>query len=129
MINPSNTFVAFLIEIVMRMGKKSPKLFVYIQWASGLITAITGIPAFLEGIGVSVTGVFADVENKTIAIASLVGFFISLLPVKGDTAVVNQSGEPLKTIDQAKLPFTAKAENKEAAQANHPVVAVATTKK
>lgn len=124
MLNKSNPLVAFLIEIVMRMGQKSPKLFVYIQWTAAVVAAIAGIPSFLDGINVHVSGILLAVESKTVAIAALVGLFISMLPVKGDTVAVNPSGEAITMTDQSKLPFTAKVENKAAAVANHPIVPV-----
>lgn len=123
MINSNNQFVNFLIEIIMRIGQKSPKVFIYLQWISSAVAAIAGIPAFLDGIGVKVTGVAATFESHTVAIAALVGLFVSLLPVQGKAVAVNPNGEPLKVTDQAKLPFTAKAENKAEAEVNHPVVA------
>jgi hypothetical protein len=121
-INANNPFVAFFIEIIQRLGQKSPKLFVILQWIAGATTAITGIPSFLEGIGVALPALLVDVENKTVAIASLVGLFISLLPVKPGTVAVNPEGEAVNMTNQKSLPFTAQAENKAAAEENHPTV-------
>lgn len=128
MFNTNNPFFAFIVEIFQRLGQKSPKLFVVIQWVSGVLTALTGLPAVISAIasaaGYDLPAAFTATENKTMAVCGLLITFVAALPVKSDTVASDQTGQPLKAINEKKLPFTAQAERKEAAGQNHPVVAI-----
>lgn len=106
-----NPLILFLAEIFKRIGKKSPFFFVIWQWISSAALAITGIPWFLTQLGVHLTGVLADVENKFVAFGAGLVLFFSLMPVQGDTVAADQSGVALKQTPQDALPFTAKHEN------------------
>lgn len=128
MFNTSNPLFAFLVEIVQRLGQKSPKLFVIIQWISGVLTAITGIPAVIDWIcqagDWTLPAIFITFENKTVAICSLLITFVAALPVKPAIVARDQTGQPLKAINEQKLPFTAMSERRDAAKENHPTVAI-----
>lgn len=83
----TNPLLAFLIELVQRIGKKSPKFFQIISWISGISTAITGLPGFLKLFDITLPAPFNILSNKAVAIASLVGLIISNLTVKDATAI------------------------------------------
>lgn len=128
MLNANNPFLSWLIEMVKRLGQKSPQFFVVLQWIFGIITAITGLPAVISLItttlGYTLPDVFTQFENKTVALCGLVVTFVSALPVQNTSVAKDQTGQVLKQTDTKKLPFTAKAEAKEAQSVNHPIVAL-----
>ena len=51
-------------------------------------------------------------ENKTVAIAATVAFFMSAMTTQSAVTGVDQGGNPIKTTDAKKLPFTAVQEKK-----------------
>lgn len=130
----NNAFILFLIEIWKRLTMKSPKLFIYLQWVTGLLTAITGLPTLLDKVFLILNwtppAAFAVFENKTVALCSLVGLFFSMLPVQNDTKAKSSDGQPLKVTDNKKLPFTARAEaiDLKLSDDNHPTVGINTKK-
>ena|ERR1700742_2728714 len=106
----SNPLVAFLAEIFGRISAKSPKFFVIWQYISGAVAAVSGLPALLTSLSINLPPAMTVLENKTVAIAASVGFFMSLMPAQGKTVTTDSSGAPLKTTNAAKLPFTDAAE-------------------
>lgn len=110
----SNPLILFLQEIFKRMAAKSPRFFIIWQWIFGAVTAVSGIPTFLVGVGVHLTGLLANLQNQTLAICAAIGLIMSMMPTQGTTVAVDQTGAAVKQTDQDKLPFTAKTENEKA---------------
>ena len=98
-----NPILAFLKELVTRYKQKSPKFFQIIQWISAAVALIAGLPEALDFIFTyfnlgEIPEWLASLENKVVAIAALVGVFLSGLPV-------DQS--KLTKVDEVEvLPFT-----------------------
>lgn len=86
---------AFLKELVQRLGQKMPAFFTVLAWISGIVTFITGLPEILTQLGITLPEAMQVIANKTIAIASSVGLFISLLTVKDATNVSSPTNMPL----------------------------------
>jgi hypothetical protein len=72
----------FLLELVARLFSQNPTFFRVIQILSAITVIITGLPDFLSSIGVSLPENLLILENKTIAIASIVAMIIAQLPKK-----------------------------------------------
>jgi hypothetical protein len=106
----SNPLVAFLVEIFGRISAKSPKFFVVWQWISGAVVAVSGLPALLTALNVTLPPALTVMESKTVGIAASVAFFMSLMPAQSPTVSTSASGTPLKQTNSAKLPFTAQSE-------------------
>lgn len=83
----TNPLLAFLIELVQRVSKKSPKFFQIISWISAFATAITGLPGFLEMFDITLPDPLNILSNKIVAISSLVAFLISNLTVRNATEI------------------------------------------
>ena len=105
-----NPLIAFLSELLQRLFAMSPKFFEKFQWISGAAAAVTGIPAILTSLGVSLPAPFNIFENKVVAICSAIVLFMSMLPTATPTVSVTSDGKVLKSTDAAKLPFTAQNE-------------------
>lgn len=71
----------FFLELIQRFLAKTPKFFKYIRLAGIALAIVTGLPAFLEGVGVVLPESIALVANKVVAIAASVGAFIAQLTV------------------------------------------------
>ena len=129
-----NPFLLFLIEIIERIGSKSPTFFVILQWISSAVVAVAGIPAVLVAIFSALhytpPALFTDLENKFVAICGLIALFFSMLPVQNQTKAVSADGQPLKATDNKKLPCTAQAEDKDLklSSINHPKLSLSTKK-
>jgi len=107
-----NQLLTFLQELVNRVRTKKPRFFVYLQWITGAMGAITGLPALLASWGITLPPVMMTFENKLVAACST-GFFIaSQLTTASPVAAVTEEGDVLKQTDAGKLPFTAQAEVK-----------------
>lgn len=112
--NNNNQLLNFLIELFQRLRTKKPKFFVYLQWITGALGAITGLPSFLAQFNITLPPAATAMENKYVAWATI-GFLIaSQLTSASKTQTVTADGAVLKQTDQKKLPFTAKAEVKKA---------------
>lgn len=70
----------FAFELADRFLSDNPKFFKYIQYVSAGIATITGLPGFLAQCGITLPPQALAIENKTIAIASVVAAFIAQLP-------------------------------------------------
>lgn len=112
--NPTNLFITFLQEIVMRLKSKSPKFFAILQWIFGAIAAVTGIPAFLVTMGVELHGMLFTLESKAVAVCTALMWIIAKLPVENKTVTVTSDGKVLKQTNDDKLPFTKQEEVKAA---------------
>jgi len=104
----NNAFIDFVSEIFQRLTSKTPKFFVIWQWISATVAAVTGLPGFLQDIGVTLPKALAIGENKIVAIASLVALVMAKLPVQQTVVNKDATGAPLTKTDPAKTPFTAK---------------------
>ncbi len=109
-----NPLLSFLQEIFTRLKSKSPKFFVIWQWIFGALTAITGIPSFLQMYNIHVPEVFGPYMTRLVAFASAVVWFMSKMPVQSSTVAVTSDGAVLNKTDAKKLPFTSQAEKKKA---------------
>lgn len=110
----------FLKELVQRIRTKKPKLFIVLQWITGVLGAITGLPSFLAQFGITLPPAATILENKYVAWASI-GFFIaSQLTTSSPAVTVTKEGAVLKETDASKMPFTAKSEVKRAQDAQIP---------
>lgn len=103
----NNTLIAFLSEAIQRLSTKAPKFFVVLQWVSGFVSAITGLPEALASFGITLPPQLTVFENKIVAIASLVALVMAKLPVQHDMVSKDSSGAPLVKLDPKKLPFSA----------------------
>jgi hypothetical protein len=110
----SNQILNFLVELFSRLRTKKPKFFVYLQYLTAAMGAVTGLPGLLVQWGVSLPPAMTILENKFVAACS-VGFFIaSQLTTANPTATVTADGTVLKQTDPSKMPFTAQTEVKSA---------------
>ena len=90
----------FLLQIVKRLTLESPKFFKVFQIIGIVASLITGIPEFLELIGVHLPESIAFFANKTIAIAGSIVVFMATLTVKNPNAILkneNTTNSPLST--------------------------------
>jgi hypothetical protein len=105
-----NQFLNFLVELVSRLRTKKPKFFVYLQYLTGFMGAVTGLPALLIQWGVTLPPAATVLENKFVAACSA-GFFIaSQLTTANPIAAVTKDGAVLKQTDAVVMPFTAQHE-------------------
>jgi hypothetical protein len=113
---PAGDIPAFFIELVNRFRSKSGKFNQVINWIAGACAIITGLPAFLESYNIQLPAEMDALKSKTVAIAALVGWFVSRLSVQRAVVVnVDGNGLPAGTVAGAtheQLPFTAKKEDK-----------------
>lgn len=93
--NSNNLFIKWLIELIQRLGAKSPKFFTALKWLGGLAAAITGIPEVLNWFGVVLPEPFASLATKTVAFCGLFVMFISMLPVEAEEMTEKKKAELL----------------------------------
>jgi len=91
----------FLKELVVRYTKKSPTFFKVLQIIFTIAGLVSGIPFLLETFGVVLPAAIAALVSKSVAIASIVGVFISGLPVADVKEVIEEN--------PTQLPLTAKS--------------------
>jgi hypothetical protein len=77
--------MSFLAELVLRVFGKTPHFFKVVQVVSIIIAAVTGLPDFLNSIGLDLPESFDVIANKVISIAAIVAAFIAQLTVTTDT--------------------------------------------
>lgn len=82
----------FLAELLLRLFGKTPKFFQILQIISVVVAAITGLPEFLNEIGLDLPEAFDVVANKIVSIAAIVAAFIAQLTVTSETK--KQDGIP-----------------------------------
>jgi hypothetical protein len=120
----NNVLIAFLKENLNRLFTKKPRFFIWWQWLTGALSAVTGLPGVLESINVTLPETLAHYENKIVA-ACAAGFFLaSQLTSASPVATVTKDGAILKQTDASALPFTAQVEVKKAQDAQVPNAAV-----
>jgi hypothetical protein len=78
---------AFLKELIQRFFAKSPKFFKIIQVLSGIAFVITGFPMLIAEAGIVLPDNLVALQNKVVAVASIVSFIISKLTVVDATAL------------------------------------------
>lgn len=76
----NNIVVDFFAELLTRLFSKSPKFFIVIQWISGVIGFITGIPLLLNYFEIKLPDNLNILESKTMLICALISLIISKLP-------------------------------------------------
>jgi hypothetical protein len=72
---------AFLKELIQRFFAKSPKFFKIIQVVSMVAFVVTGLPDLIAETGIVLPDYIVAIQNKVIAVASIVSFIISKLTV------------------------------------------------
>jgi hypothetical protein len=96
-----NQLIAWFIEFFKRFALKSPKFFQVLQFIGAAAAIITGIPEALLKYGITLPDDVKFFADKTIAIAGMIMWMISKLPV--DQKVHEALSEETK---QKKLPYT-----------------------
>lgn len=71
----------FLSDFVKRLFAESPVFFKILRWISVIVALITGLPSFLEQLGIKLPEQWDAVSSKVVAIAALVGAFVAQLTV------------------------------------------------
>lgn len=111
-----NQFLSFMIELLNRLKTKKPRFFIWIQFVTAFMSAVTGIPALLIKWGVVLSPPWSTLENKFVAACSIGAFIASQLTSATPAATVTKDGAVLKQTDASALPFTAEVEVKKAQQ-------------
>lgn len=109
-----NQFLAFTVEIFNRIATKKPKLFVYLQYIVLALGAVTGLPAFLTQLGVTLTPSLTIFENKFVAAAASGFWLASQLVTKPAVVGVTKDGAVITQTDPVRLPFSSEVEVKKA---------------
>lgn len=76
-----NPLFSFLIEIVQRLRTKSPKFFNVLKIIAAIATALTGLPGALKSMNIALPANLCVLENKTVAVASIVVLIMAQLTV------------------------------------------------
>lgn len=76
----------FLVDLVRRFLAKTPKFFKWVQVISLVAALVTGLPGFLETVGIALPEKLAVLQNKVVAIAALVSAFVAQLAVSDSSA-------------------------------------------
>ena len=103
----TNPMIMFLVEIINRIGTKTPKVFIVIRYIGVIVAAVTGIPALLSYLNVNLIPTAVNFENHAVTAASTMMVFMSLLPTKPTPIAIDSNGVVLSSMDDSKLPFTA----------------------
>ena len=78
-----------LQQLFLRLTSKSPRLFIYLQWAGLIATGIAQLPLLLSQFGVNIS--IVDQPWKGIlTIAGITTILISKLPVSSDSTKADQ---------------------------------------
>lgn len=116
----SNPFVLWLRENLQRLFKKSPTFFKWWQWITGFITALTGLPALITALGVTLPPAATVLENKAVALITMGMFFMSLFPTQPTINSISPQGVPNMQVNPKVMPFTLKADLKQAVKEGKP---------
>lgn len=116
----TNPFVLWLRESLQRLFKKSPKFFQVWQWVTGFVTALTGLPALITAIGITLPPAALAFENKIVAYIAMGMFFMSLFPTQNAINSISPQGVPNQQLNPKVMPFTLKADLKQAAKEGKP---------
>jgi hypothetical protein len=117
---PQNQFLSFLVELAQRIRTKKPKFFVVLQWLTGVLAGVTGIPSFLAQFNIVLPPAMTALENKYVAWAAIGFSLASQLTAAPPAATVTADGTVLTATDEKKMPFTTKVEVKKAQDAEIP---------
>lgn len=112
--NTNNPLWQFLQELFQRFSTKSPTFFKIFQLISSILVAITGLPSFIQSLGLTLPPALMVLENKAVAFAAMGVLFTSLLTSQSKVVDKTNDGVPIKETNQEKLPFTAGREMKAA---------------
>lgn len=112
----NNSLLLFFQEIMKRLFSKSPKFFKIWQILAASTSAVTGLPGFITMLGIQLPPVLLTLENKTVAIAGLMAWFIARMPIQSPAIVVTTDGALVKKADDSATPFTAQTEKSKALQ-------------
>lgn len=96
----NNLLLQFLQEFFQRLKKKSPIFFKVIGFISAAVALLSGLPGLFQELNIHLPSWAEIFQNRIVAIASMVAFFISKLTV---------DKEELAT-PKATLPFTTKTD-------------------
>lgn len=108
----NQAIVKFLQETLQRIFQKSPTFFKWWQIITGVLTCIAGIPFLMTNLGITLPEPFATMSNKAVTFAGGGAFFMSLMAVRQVPVAQTEEGKGIVVIDEKKLPFTAKSEEK-----------------
>lgn len=120
----NNVLINFLKENLTRLFTKKPRFFIWWQWLTGAMTAVTGLPGVLQMMNVTLPPSLSVLENKAVAFCAAGFFLASQLTSASPIATVTADGAVLKQTDASALPFTAQVEVKKAQDAEVPNAAV-----
>lgn len=116
----NNPFVLWLRESLQRLFKKSPRFFQVWQWVTGFVTALTGLPELITAIGIKLPAAALAFENKAVALISMGMFFMSLFPTQPTLNSISPQGVPNMQLNPRTMPFTLKADLKQAVKEGKP---------
>jgi hypothetical protein len=116
----NNSFVLWLREGMQRLFKKSPKYFRWWQRLTGFITAVTGLPALITAAGITLPPAATVLENKIISIFAMGMFFMTLFPTQTTINSISPQGVPNQQLNPKVMPFTLKADLKQAVKEGKP---------
>jgi hypothetical protein len=111
---PQNQFLSFLVELAQRLRTKKPRFFIVLQWLTGVLAGVTGIPSFLAQFHITLPPAATALENKYVAWAAIGFSLASQLTTANPAATVTADGTVLTETDAKKMPFTKQAEVKKA---------------
>lgn len=112
----NNIVILFLKENLQRLFTKSPLFFKIWTLITGVLVLITGLPDFLTWItagGITIPDLWNTYITNAVAWASRAGLFMSVLTTQSKPITLD-TGQIIKQTDEKALPFTAKAEQKQA---------------
>jgi hypothetical protein len=107
------TILNFLQEIVGRWAKKSPKFFKWWQRISLGLTLVSGVPWVLKSFNIDLPPTIEPLASKFFTGVGAGLFLMSQMPVQNHPVGQTTVGKPIVVIDEKKLPFSAKVEEKE----------------
>lgn len=118
--NPLQIILDFFKEMVNRIGAKSPTFFKVLQVVGASLTFAGYLPSMLQQwFDVEVSGNMITLCEKIGNVSA--GFFASsMLAAKSSTVGQTELGNIVKVTDEKKMPFTAAAEQRQAAKETPP---------
>lgn len=116
--NNQNSLFAWLQESLQRLFAKSPTFFKWWNIINGVLALIAGIPSLLITFDVVLPPdvKWVKVLMNVVAAAATWGFLMSKMTVQRPTVL--KTGDVVGPDKETKLPFTEKAEAKQAQKAN-----------
>lgn len=74
----------FWIQLFQRLASDNPTFFKWIQLASAIIAAVTGLPPLFDFLGIHLPDAWVALQNVVVAKMALVSMLIAQLPKKDD---------------------------------------------